>query len=729
MQTSVGALLLVASLGAPGAAAAQGLDIEAWLARPGVKLVAVELYATWCKPCMDAVPRWKALHDKYKKDGLRLIVVATRDPEAGCVNPGWTPDDTICDDDGSIAEALGSGDTLPAAYLWSWQGDLLVRNGHVAEVEAAVEKWIQKAPRVAVQVGGGQSRLQDLLEAEIARGRKLDVVRDGKARNDLRREYARSLAARPSKGDDARCDSDLDLTPRSVLSARVTGASGAERLQLGLLSVERGCMVAHAVAPWSDARPAVSVAEAYSSLLRALGRKPKMPRSIAPRGDVAVTTFEGDDGRGIVNPAVDDKGFVFVTSEPPHAEVTLNGKVVGVTPFQTELMAGEYVVVVNKSALYAPARQRIELTRRGAKLNVKLAPNYGVLEVHSDPTGAAISIDNEPTGQSAPHTFPPKRAGTYVVTGSLPLYAPGRAEVTLADGKPARVVLRLAPNWGVLSIRSEPAGLPVMIDGKAVEGRTPLKLDRLPAGLHRVEVSSPTLEPQTQRVTVVPGELSELAFEMKPRTGEVKLTATIQRDGRTEPVRAEIWIDGERHADKTPLRASLPIGEHRVQLRVDGAAPYEETIAVAEGRVAEVKARLVIASKPADVPASVTPPAPPADVASVVAQPGSPADGSSAGAWVTGFGGALAAAGFVATIVGKTALTSAVDDAKTPDALVSAIDTMEATTTAGIITAGVGGAVLLTGLGMLIWGGDDEAMQAGLQIEPDGVRVDLGGRF
>ena len=56
------------------------LDVQSWLNRPGVRLLAVEFYATWCKPCMKAVPRWKALHEKYADEGLRLVVVATRDP-------------------------------------------------------------------------------------------------------------------------------------------------------------------------------------------------------------------------------------------------------------------------------------------------------------------------------------------------------------------------------------------------------------------------------------------------------------------------------------------------------------------------------------------------------------------------------------------------------------------------------------------------------------------------
>src|SRR5688572_27788041 len=93
-RTSAFALTLL-SLFTPSARASQSLDVDAWLRRPGVRLVAVEFYATWCKPCMEAVPKWKALHDRHRESGLRLIVVATQDPKGGCVNPGWAPDEIV----------------------------------------------------------------------------------------------------------------------------------------------------------------------------------------------------------------------------------------------------------------------------------------------------------------------------------------------------------------------------------------------------------------------------------------------------------------------------------------------------------------------------------------------------------------------------------------------------------------------------------------------------------
>jgi len=57
----VACFLLVCFFFSAQADAFEELDIRGWLAQPGTRLVAVEFYATWCKPCMKAVPKWKAL--------------------------------------------------------------------------------------------------------------------------------------------------------------------------------------------------------------------------------------------------------------------------------------------------------------------------------------------------------------------------------------------------------------------------------------------------------------------------------------------------------------------------------------------------------------------------------------------------------------------------------------------------------------------------------------------
>ena len=143
-------LFLLSLLFASPVHAGDGLDVKAWLSRPGVKVLAVEFYATWCKPCMEAVPLWKRLHEKYRDQGFRLVVVSVQDPDGTCVNPGWNPDDIICDDEGHLSDALKVGNNLPAAFLWSWRGNLLVRRGHLEDVARAVEAELSRLPRVTL---------------------------------------------------------------------------------------------------------------------------------------------------------------------------------------------------------------------------------------------------------------------------------------------------------------------------------------------------------------------------------------------------------------------------------------------------------------------------------------------------------------------------------------------------------------------------------------------------
>ena len=165
------ALLLL--LPPASARAADSLQVADWLGRPGVRMVAVEFYSTTCLPCMKAMPKWAALKDKYRKQGLRVVVVNTLDPEGGCRGIGWAPDETVCDLEGRIGDSFRLNGQMPAAFLWSWQGNLLVHKGHVAEVEVAIQKDLQDAPRLAIEAGPG-------VEAAVVAALRERLADDGK---------------------------------------------------------------------------------------------------------------------------------------------------------------------------------------------------------------------------------------------------------------------------------------------------------------------------------------------------------------------------------------------------------------------------------------------------------------------------------------------------------------------------------------------------------------------
>ena len=299
-RVSVWAAALVAGQLTSATASAASLDVRSWLERPGVKLLAVEFYATWCKPCMEAVPRWKALHEKYRSQGLRLIVVATQDPEAGCVNPGWNPDDLVCDDEGTIARALGAADRLPSAYLWSWEGKLLVRRGHVGEVDEAIRHWMDDAPRVFIEMGRVPKKtktsagaLLGRVQRELGRTGKLRVIETAEERARLARVKRDSVETR--YGDAGQCNLGKGLSAHSILRVQVTDRGRQQRLQMGLLSAENACLVASSVVVWDHEQREASVAEGMAELLAALRGDLEMPRP-GDAGQNPATSFAGAPG-------------------------------------------------------------------------------------------------------------------------------------------------------------------------------------------------------------------------------------------------------------------------------------------------------------------------------------------------------------------------------------------------------------------------------------------------
>ncbi len=239
-------------------------DIESLLERSGVKLAAVEFYATWCKPCMDAVPRWKALHERYRSQGLRLIVINTQDPNGACTAPGWAPDELVCDLKGHIAESM-KVTTLPSAFLYSWQGTTLVERGHIDEVEREIEGYMLRNPRVRVDATS-RPALRDIIRNELARKGKFTVV--GTQEELAIAAETRRLGYQSNYQSEGRCKLGQEISPNSILRATLVESL----LNLQLFSAESSCLLQGVSVQYREDDQEGTVAEAVDKLLDALKR-------------------------------------------------------------------------------------------------------------------------------------------------------------------------------------------------------------------------------------------------------------------------------------------------------------------------------------------------------------------------------------------------------------------------------------------------------------------------
>jgi len=110
------------------------------------------------------------------------------------------------------------------------------------------------------------------------------------------------------------------------------------------------------------------------------------------------------------------------------------------------------------------------------------------LTLNSDPPGAQILIDGDPSGLTTPTTLTGLRAGRPLeIRLDKEGFRPVIEKVELKPGETRSRLFRLAADSGSVAIEGLPPQAMIYVDDKLVEGRGPLTLA---IGEHRVRVET-----------------------------------------------------------------------------------------------------------------------------------------------------------------------------------------------------------------------------------------------
>ncbi|MDI7267126.1 MAG: PEGA domain-containing protein [Myxococcota bacterium] len=140
-----------------------------------------------------------------------------------------------------------------------------------------------------------------------------------------------------------------------------------------------------------------------------------------------------------------------VITDPPGAAVSLEGEPFGTTPFGDDIAAGEWNVGIDLDGHQSILRRIVVAAGESKVMDVTLAPparggsapsRTGVLEVRSDPQGAAVFVDGERTG-TTPATLGDVRPGTRLVRVELSDSRAWEDRVEVPEGAICRVDVRL----------------------------------------------------------------------------------------------------------------------------------------------------------------------------------------------------------------------------------------------------------------------------------------------
>jgi hypothetical protein len=231
-----------------------------------------------------------------------------------------------------------------------------------------------------------------------------------------------------------------------------------------------------------------------------------------------------------------------------------------------------------------PAR-RAEAERRAERLRSKLA----LIEVTTDPPGAAVYVDRKELGQLGitPVTFAVAEGEHHVLVERDGFFATG-AHVAAKTGTLVQVAPALSPVFGRLVVNVTPgtATLTFMRDGRRVVGSLERGGYRLQVGRYQVRATAPGHAPSEAQVVVSESGTAQVDFGLAPlprATGVLLVSAG--------PVSADVFVDGRRVAVTPATLRDLSLGRHTLEVR-SGSRVARRTVEITDQRPTYVEVAL-----------------------------------------------------------------------------------------------------------------------------------------
>jgi hypothetical protein len=186
----------------------------------------------------------------------------------------------------------------------------------------------------------------------------------------------------------------------------------------------------------------------------------------------------------------------------------------------------------------------------------------GSLKIDVTPETATVSVDGRTLMSEERLLSLP--AGVHGVLATLAGYEHHSASVTLRGGETVTLSLKLEPSPGWLSVDCTTPAVAVHVDGVSL-GTTPLSAPlKLSSGSRTIRLARPGYRDQSAHVAIGPGVLSELGCRLAPDPNLPPSQSARLHVVATEP-ESEVQIDG-----LTNFGSRVPLGRHDVRVSRSG---------------------------------------------------------------------------------------------------------------------------------------------------------------
>jgi formylglycine-generating enzyme required for sulfatase activity len=230
-------------------------------------------------------------------------------------------------------------------------------------------------------------------------------------------------------------------------------------------------------------------------------------------------------------------GQLEVLSQPAGADITIDGQVIGKTPYLIEsISAGEHLVTLS-APRYVSLNASVEIKgmNETQRLKLDLTPAWGVVTLSSKPERTLLTVDGEASGE-LPLSIELVE-GERALTFTAPGYEPKTTQITVTRGETLELEpFILKPAMAELTLNSDPQGALVSSNDDYL-GTTPFYQRITPNQPFSFSLSKAGYESVTRSLRLKPAEIATQNIALKARLGEILLNIS--------PESAEVAINGE----------------------------------------------------------------------------------------------------------------------------------------------------------------------------------------
>jgi tetratricopeptide (TPR) repeat protein len=301
-------------------------------------------------------------------------------------------------------------------------------------------------------------------------------------------------------------------------------------------------------------------------------------------------------------------GIIKLTSTPSGASVFLDGTFKGVCPITlNNVTTGKHLIKITKTG-YQDYQKEITISSdKTTYINADLSPltttkaidKPGKIFLSSTPSGAKIYLNNLFKGVT-PQTLSVLNPGTYQLRLTKSGYKDYQKKITVSSDKTTEVLVELIilpPSSGKIKVTSTPSSAKVFLDAGQYVGKTPVTIDNISPGKHKVTLVLVDYEKYAEEVNVIAGKVIDIStalISIKPKPpsiGKLVLNST--------PSSAKVYLNNT-YKGITPLTIDqLTPGDYQLKLSKEGYQYWSKQVTIAASQTNKLSVSLIAKPKPA----------------------------------------------------------------------------------------------------------------------------------